>query len=184
LGVGLASWLGAGNGIFAGLAFGAVAGVAHLFAFGLDPLKRKGMEGVSEFEADRVARAIDAAEATVSEIMAGAKQIGDRQIEERVERMLGSVREVFRAVEDDPRDLTRARKFLGVYLVGARDATIKFGALYSKRRDPEARADYVALLEDLEASFRNHRQDLLEDTRTDLDVEIEVLRERLQREGV
>lgn len=179
LGAGLA-----GGGVVSGLIFGGAAAVAQLVAFGIDPLRRKGGDGASTFDTDRVARAIDEAEATVAEILTSARQIGDRQIEGRVERMTAAVREVFRTVEEDPRDLSRARKFLGVYLTGARDATTKFAQIYSRQRDPQAREDYVALLEDLEGSFRAHRDTLLRDDKTALDVEIEVLRERLHREGV
>ena len=184
LGVGIASYLSAGTGLLGAPVFAAVAAGAQLYAFGLDPMRKKGLDGVSDFETDRVARAIDDAEATVGQILAAAKRIGDRRIEGRVEDMLTSVRDVFRAVEDDPRDLTRARKFIGVYLRGARDATVKFADLYSRRQDQEARTQYEALLSDLEASFRNHRDQLLLDDRSDLDTEIEGLRERLQREGV
>ena len=183
-GVGLAAWLGAGYGLIPGIVFGAVAGAAHLFAFGLDPMKKKGMEGMSDFETNRVAEAIDSAEGVAAEILSVARRIGDRAIEGRVEQMLTTVREVFRTVEDDPRDLPRARKFLGVYLRGARDATIKYADLAGRSRDSEARDKYMALLDDMDRSFRNHRQELLEDNRSALDIEIEVLRERLQREGV
>jgi 5-bromo-4-chloroindolyl phosphate hydrolysis protein len=91
---------------------------------------------------------------------------------------------MFRTVEEDPRDLTGARKYLGVYLLGAKDATVKFADLYSRTRDEKARADYEALLDDLEKSFAARTQKMLLDDRSDLDVEIEVLRERLEREGV
>lgn len=182
LGVFLAGWLVSGQGLLGGVIFGALATLAHLFAFGLDPLAKKGLEGVDEFEVDRVARAIEKAEGTVAEITAAAARIGDRRLTERVEGFAERVREVFRVVEEDPRDLTRARKFLGVYLVGARDATTKFADLYSRERDEEARAEYEALLTDLEQSFDTHRADLLSEDKVDLDVEIEVLRERLQRE--
>jgi hypothetical protein len=90
---------------------------------------------------------------------------------------------MFRQVENDPRDLAAARKFLGVYLLGARDATIKFADLYSRNRDPQAREDYVALLDDLETNFATKTETLLLDDRTDLDVEISVLRDRLAREN-
>ena len=83
-----------------------------------------------------------------------------------------------------PRDLTGARKYLSVYLRGARDATVKFADLYGRTRDEDARRDYVALLDDLEANFSAQTEKLLTDNRTDLDIEIEVLRDRLAREGV
>ena len=91
---------------------------------------------------------------------------------------------LIRTVEEDPRDLTGARKYLSVYLLGARDATIKFADIYANTRDSQARDDYLALLDDLDKNFaaRTHKS-LLED-KTDLNIEIEVLRERLSREGV
>jgi hypothetical protein len=91
---------------------------------------------------------------------------------------------VFRAVEQDPRDLGRARTFLSVYLLGLRDATVKFADLWRRSGDAAARDKYEALLGDLESSFATHRAGLLEDNRSDLDVEIEVLRERLQQDGL
>jgi hypothetical protein len=87
-------------------------------------------------------------------------------------------------IERDPRDLSRARRFLSVYLVGLRDATVKFADLYGRTREAALKDKYEALVGDLEASFASHRQGLLEDNRSDLDVEIEVLRERLQQDGL
>lgn len=184
IGVFTAAWLGWGQPMISAGIFGALASGAHVFAFGLDPMKKKGIADFSEFDTDRAVRAIDKAEVTLAELHAAAERIGDRTLEARVERFGASVREVFRAVEDDPRDLTRARKFLGVYLTGAKDATVKFADLYSRNRSTEAREDYVALISDLEISFNAHREVLLLDDRQDLDIEIEVLRDRLQQEGL
>mgnify|MGYP002385889809 CR=1 FL=1 len=83
-----------------------------------------------------------------------------------------------------PRDLGKARAFLSVYLLGLRDATVKFADLYSRTRDPATLESYESLLADLETSFAKQRTHLLEDNRSDLDVEIEVLRERLQQDGL
>ena len=63
-------------------------------------------------------------------------------------------------------------------------AAIKFADLYAQTRDPRALADYEALLADLEASFSALAQRLHEGGRTDMDIEISVLRDRLAREGV
>jgi hypothetical protein len=182
--VALASTLGIGQGLFAALVFGAAAGLAHVAAFGLDPLRRKGMEGVDPHASDRVARAVDRGEALLRETADAAKRIGDRRLEGRLERLGDQAREVFRTVEEDPRDLARARTFLSVYLLGLRDATVTFADVYGRSRDGVVREKYEALLTDLETSFGAHRTLLLEDSRSDLDVEIEVLRERLQQDGL
>ena len=112
-----------------------MAGAAHLLAFGLDPMRKKGLEGVDEFATDRVARAIDQAEELVRQITDAAKRIGDRRLEGRIERLCDQAREVFRVVERDPRDLSRARTFLSVYLLGLRDATVKFADVWSRSQD-------------------------------------------------
>lgn len=182
--VALVGALSLGQGIIGGAIFGAVAGAAMIVAFGLDPMKKKGLEGVDAFATERVATAIDQAEALVRATTSAAARIGDRRLEGRIERLCAQAREVFRVVEQDPRDLGRARTFLNVYLVGLRDATVKFADLWGRSRDPQVLAKYEDLLGDLETSFIRHRTDLLEDNRSDLDVEIEVLRERLHQDGL
>ncbi|MCP5072242.1 MAG: hypothetical protein GY947_02970 [Rhodobacteraceae bacterium] len=184
IGVTLAAFGGVGLGIVYALIYGTLATAAHIASFGLDPMRNKGMEGYDEFETDRVAKAVEKAESLLKETLQAASRIGDRKLEGRVETFASSVRDVFRAVEEDPRDLTGARKFLTVYLRGARDATVKFADIYSRNKDTDARRDYEALLADLETSFNSQRDHMLLDDRSDLDVEIEVLRDRLKQEGL
>ncbi|MEM9549554.1 MAG: 5-bromo-4-chloroindolyl phosphate hydrolysis family protein [Pseudomonadota bacterium] len=171
-------------GLIAPLIFGGVAGALHIAAFGLDPMRDKGMEGIDAFEQNRVARVVDEAEEYLSEMHDAIARAEDRQLELRVERFQIAARELFRTVEEDPRDLTGARKYMTVYLMGARDATIKFADFYARSRDTKARTDYVALLDDLEQNFAARTAKMLNDDRSDLTVEIDVLRERLDREGV
>ena len=94
-----------------------------------------------------------------------------------------TARELFHQVEQDPGDLAAARRYLGVYLMGARDATVKFVDLYAQNRDPKVRAEYEALLTDLETNFASRTTALLSNNHSDLNVEIEVLRERLAFEN-
>lgn len=68
--------------------------------------------------------------------------------------------------------------------MGARDATIRFADIYSRSQDAQAQTDYGALLDDLSNNFARKTQKLLVDDRSDLNVEIEVLRDRLPHEGV
>jgi hypothetical protein len=163
----------------------AVLGFAlHLFAFGPDPLTDKGVDGVDRHQSDRVARAVDEAERHLAAMREAIGRTGDRTLEARVERFQATAREMFRTGENDPRDLVAARRYLGVYLLGARDATVRFAEFWTRSRDAGARADYEALLDDLQANFAARTRTLLTDDRNALDIEIEVLRERLQREGV
>jgi len=156
----------------------------HVAAFGIDPLKSKGMEGIDTFQQDRVARVVDEAEKMLAAMSDAIKRANDRGTAEQLAQFQRTARTLIRTVEEDPRDLTAARKYLSVYLRGARDATAKFADIYSRTQDAQARRDYLALLEDLDQNFAARtRKSLLED-RGDLTLEIDVLRERLSREGV
>jgi hypothetical protein len=183
-GLGLALAGIAGAGPLAAVIFGVLGAGLHSFAFGLDPLSDKGMEGVDTFQTDRVARAVAQAESHLSAMSDAIKRAGDRQAEARVERFQTTVREMLRTVEEDPRDLTAAKRFMGVYLMGARDATIKFADIYARSQDRSARSDYMMLLTDLEENFSAKTRKLLLDNNSDLEIEISVLRDRLSREGV
>jgi hypothetical protein len=158
--------------------------VLHVFAFGPDPLGDKGMEGIDVHAQDRAARAVGDAEVYLAAMRDAILRARDRTLEARVERFSATARAMFRQVEEDPRDLIASKKYLTVYLMGARDATAKFADLYAQGRDTTVRADYEALLDDLEKSFAAQTRALLSDNRDDLDIEIGVLRERLAREGI
>ncbi len=179
--LGLAS-LGAGPG--AAVLLGALGAVLHLGAFGPDPLRDKGMDGVDGFQTDRALRATAEAEKHLKDMAEAIRRSGDRALVDRVASFSANARALFRAVEDDPRRLSAARRYLGVYLTGARDATAKFADLYARTRDDTARREYAALLDDMEGRFALRRETLLGDDRQALDIEMEVLRERLAREGL
>ncbi len=183
IGIGLAAFTG-DSGMVGSILYGLAAAALHVAAFGIDPLKDKMIDGIDTFQQDRVARVVTEAEAYLAAMKVQVETMGDRPLESRVAAFQAEARKMIRTVEEDPRDLTGARKYLGVYLMGARDATVKFADLYKRTKDASARADYEALLSDLETNFTAMTAKLLQDGRTDMDIEIKVLRERLQQEGV
>lgn len=187
-GLALGGWGWADGATAAGLAapviFGLLGAGLHLAAFGLDPLRDKGVAGVDSYQSGRVARVVDEAERHLGAMAEAARATGDRALIGRVARFQDTARAMFRTIEADPRDLTAARRYLGVYLLGARDAAVKYADLRAVRDDPQARAAFIALLDDLEGNFAARTRSLLENDRSDLDIEIEVLRERLAREGL
>ena len=170
--------------VLAAVIYGIVAAGLHTAAFGLDPLRDKRMEGIDTFQQDRVAKVVDEAEAHLASMRDHIASIGDRHLDNRVEQFQAMARRMIRTVEEDPRDLTGARKFLGVYLMGARDAAAKFADLYKRQRDEDARSQFEALLSDLEQNFAARTDKMLLDDRSDMDIEIKVLRDRLQRDGL
>ena len=180
-GVALAGWT-LGLGVALAPVYGAIAAGLHLAAFGLDPLRDKGAEGIDQFQSDRVARAVDEAEKHLTAMKDAILRARDRGLEARVDRFAATARALFRQIESDPGDLTAARKYLSVYLMGARDATARFADIYARNRTTAARVEYEALLNDLETTFANRSRALLTNDHQDLDIEIQVLRDRLAYE--
>ncbi len=163
----------------------AVLGVAlHLGAFGLDPLRDKRAGGADDYQTDRVLRAVDGGEAHLAAMRASAAALGDPEVARRVEGFAATARRLFRQVEADPRELPASRRWLGVYLLGARDATEAYARLAARAPAPQAREDYLAFIDDLGHGFAQRTETLLLDDRADMDIEIDVLRDRLAREGV
>ncbi|MEI4485855.1 5-bromo-4-chloroindolyl phosphate hydrolysis family protein [Frigidibacter sp. MR17.14] len=167
-----------------GLLLGAIAMVLHAVAFGMDPLRDRRPEGIDAFQHDRVARALDEAERHLARMTRAVADLGDRTLTRRVAGFHDTARAMFARVAEDPRDLTAARRYLGVYLQGAADATEKLVQILRGGEDRAARAAYMDLLDDLEADYAARTEALIGNDRADLGVEIEVLRERLSREGL
>lgn len=172
-------------GAFAGAGLIGVAGLAlHWLAFGADPMRDKGMEGVDSFQQDRAAKMIEEGQAHLDQMKDAIRRSGERRLEARVAMFEATVHELFDQVREDPTELGAVRRYMGVYLMGARDATVKFADLYARSQDAQARAAYEEFLNDLENDFTARSRQLLEGDRSDLDIEMTVLRERLAREGV
>ncbi len=182
LGTALAAWR-VDPSLSAAILFGAVACALHIAAFGLDPMKSKGASNLGEMQADRVRRVVIEAEATLENMSKMLARLGDRDVDSAFAAFYQTAQALIQAVARNPRDLPSARKYLGVYLRGAQDATAKFVDLRGYSSDPLSRAAYCALLSDLDQNFAARARALFSDPR-DLTIEIEVLRERLQREGV
>lgn len=181
LGVGLLAALAWGLGPVAGGAYGILAGAVHCAAFGIDPLRAKGLAAARGGEAKRANEAIAEAEAMIEQTLAATRRLGDPTLAERVRALCASARPVLVQIEQDPRDLHRARRFLSITLTGARDATVKYARLGVE--DPELRTAFVSLLTQLETSFAKQRARLTADDRAELEIEIEVLSDRLRQDG-
>lgn len=181
LGVGVLAAGPWGLGPLAGATYGILAGAVHAAAFGIDPLRAKGLAAARGGDAKRATEALAEAEALIADTLAAARRLGDQGLADRVRALCAAARPVLVQIEQDPRDLHRARRFLSITLTGARDATVKYARLGVE--DPDLRAAFVSLLTQLETSFAKQSARLTADDRAELEIEIEVLSDRLRQDG-
>ncbi len=183
LGVAACGALG-GDGLASAALFGALAAGLHVVAFGPDPVRGKGLDGLEGEALDAAVTRIETARRLIAEMTAAADGLGDDALAKRVHALASDAEQVVARLERNPGEMRRARRFLAVYLVGARDATVAFAQVWAETGDAAAAERYRALLDDLSAQFARSRDALTETDRAALDVEIDVLRERLRVEGV
>ena len=185
LATGVTAWLGAGQPLVMAVAFGLAALLGCYLSYGFDPLAAKRFtdrDGVDV--TDRVLEALTQAEQSIAVIEQSTRNIRNAELNSRLRRIVALARRVLTMLEEDPRDLRRARKFLNVYLDGARQVTEGYAKTHTRAASPELEDNFRRVLATIEEVFQEQQQKLLETDVTDLDVQIEVLTTQLKREGV
>jgi 5-bromo-4-chloroindolyl phosphate hydrolysis protein len=117
-------------------------------------------------------------------IEAAARDIAVPEFGQRLARIINIGRGILQEIERDPRDASRARRFLNIYLDSAERVTTEYARSHRQLRSRPLEQNFRQLLIDMESTFEAQQRKLLENDLTSLDVEIEVLNARLKREGV
>ena len=185
LATGVTAWLGARYAPIMAGAFGLAALLGCYLNYGFDPRAAKRFtdsDGVDT--TDRVLEALAQAESAIASIEQATRDIRNAELNGRLRRITELARQILKLLEEDPRDLRRARKFLNVYLDGAKQVVEGYARTHPRVSAPELEDNFRRVLSTIEEVFQEQRQKLLETDVTDLDVRIEVLTTQLKREGV
>lgn len=178
---GALSYISSGQDWLAALAAGAFGMVAMIFANGVDPLRSKGFIDEPSRETERAYEALQKAEQKLNALKAHSEKL-NKNLQSRVNALSQSAQKMFRAIEARPSEFRQARRYLGIYLQGAEEATEQYLALPSPTAEQTQKFD--ALLFELTEGFNMNRERLESNHSLALDVEIDVLRERLASEGI
>ncbi|MFN3786293.1 MAG: 5-bromo-4-chloroindolyl phosphate hydrolysis family protein [Thiothrix sp.] len=152
--------------------------------YGLDPRRDKA-DGISiGVTIDEVLDALEAANVKIEAIEKARRKIPNPEFNARLQRITNKAREVLNSIEEDPTRLSRARKFLKVYLDGTQRVTESYARTYQDDKPVALETNFSRVLDSLEQTFNEQHNKLLEDKYFDLDVQIEVLETQLKREGI
>ncbi|MFZ1341693.1 5-bromo-4-chloroindolyl phosphate hydrolysis family protein [Thiothrix eikelboomii] len=183
---GVLAWLGADYGVLASIMMAAATFLGFALSYGLDPRRDKA-GGISlGVTVDEIIEAVDAAEIRIKSIEQARRAIRNPDYSQRLERITSQARQIITTIEEDPTRLSRARKFLKVYL----DGTEKVAQGYAKSQNNQQGTttnldtDFNRVLDSIEQTFQEQQTKLLENNNFDLDVQIAVLEQQLKREGV
>ena len=168
-----------------GVCFGLGALLGCYLVYGFDPRAAKRATDRYGLDAtDQVVQVLESAEKTIAAIEQAKRDMRNAELRSRLERITTLARQILKLLEEDPRDLRRARKFLTVYLEGAQQVTAGYVNTHPKVQSQELETNFRNVLISIEDVFKEQQQKLLENDVLDLDVKIEVLNRQLKREGV
>jgi hypothetical protein len=190
VGVGLlvGAWWGAATGPALALVLAAAGAIGCGLAYGLDPRRDKGLSPELARRAgvrtEQVIEALAEAEAKLGAIEQAAARLRNRELTERLQRIVRQARAVLGQIEQDPSDLRRARRFLVTYLDGTRDVVGKYAQAQDDLAATPLADNFRHVLETVERVFTEQQEVLKRNDSLDLEVQIEVLRTQLEREGV
>ena len=174
-----------GYGVLISTYFGACAFMGCRFVYGPDPRGDKGVvDSHGLDDTDRIVDALDTAQRDIAAIEQANRNILNPELSNRLRRIVAEGRQILLLIEENPRDLRRARKFLNVYLEGARRVAEGYARTHRHSPSAELEENFRRVLSTIEDVFREQHQKLLEHDVMDLDVQIEVLATQLKREGV
>ncbi|MCS7268651.1 MAG: 5-bromo-4-chloroindolyl phosphate hydrolysis family protein [Geminicoccaceae bacterium] len=169
--------------VYAGLTF-----LGCRLAYGADPrTDRHAVAAAADRAGMRPAEVLavlEEANGKIRGIEEAARVLRSRELRERIARIAELARAVLRELERDPRDISRARRFLATYLDGTRDVIAKFAEQQHEVEDSPLGENFRRLLETIERVFGEQLELLRRDDRLDLEVQLEVLETQLRREGV
>jgi hypothetical protein len=183
-GVFIAAKLGSGETLFASVLLGAIASLGCFLVYGVDPSRSAPDTPAVGVTSEEVLEILDEADQKIAAIETARARIHNVELKDRLKNIVGGVREIMGIVEEDPRDLRRARKFLRVYLDGAQRVTEGYADSHRYGENSELEENFRNVLTTIESVIGEQKQKLLENNLTELDVQIEVLQLQLEKEGV
>ncbi len=166
----------------AGVAIIAFAGMLMLYGF--DPHYEDHSKGQIGVTSDELIDALDEAEAKINSIEQSARKIDNIELSSRLNKVAQNTRGILDIIEDDPKDLRRARKFLKVYLDDAQKVAHKYSTAKHLQDNETLETNLSTVLGTIENVIEEQRQILLDDDVLELDVQIEVLQTQLKHEGI
>lgn len=181
---GLAAFLSLDHGVALSVVYAAVAMLGFHLLYGFEPLGQPRAFVTRDERARKVAAALAEAERKLIELEQAAKTIANPELKVRLRRIGVQGRSILNQIADRPTDLFRARKFLSVYLDGVKQVTDGYARTHRLADSRDLEQNFRNVLVTVEEVFEEQHQRLLKTDVLDLDVQIEVLKKQLEREGL
>jgi hypothetical protein len=180
LATGMTAWLGVGHHPAIAVVFALLALLGCYLTYGFDLKHGRHFPGIGK----QARLTLSHAERSIAAIEQASRDIEQPELADRLRRIAELASAILNRLQEDPQGLRRARKFLNVYLDGVKSIVEGYAKTHGLVIAPELDERFRRALITIEDAFREQQQRLLDSDLDDLDVQIEVLTQQLEREGI
>jgi len=175
----IASMFCVNNGLLSSIMLALATLVGFIFYYGLDPSEDK-IDGTLSKIAQDAIEVIDEVKDKLKELK--SFRYIDKNIQENFNTIIKEIDDIVKKVEDDPKILTKVRKFFKIYLTRLVEISGEFSKY--KNVDPKVEDRFKWLLEELKNTITEQKKLLEKKDLSGLDIQIEALTKQLKEEGV
>lgn len=156
--------------------------VGYYLVYGL-----KKQQTVVDFDAlpQATRKILEEATEDVERIQALGQQAGedDAVLRNAVDSVVAQSYKILSLLAKTPEDTGRARRFLSVYLNRIKEILEQYGRLKAHGRDDAFRDKILGVLNETDKAFKQKASNLLDDDVFKLDVQLDVLKDQINKEG-
>jgi len=156
-----------------------IATVGYYMFYGFDPKKDK-FENLGDVSAEFVLETIQEAKEKIAHIEIDMKNIKDTLLYEKLTVSVNKAQSILQTIQEDPKDIRVARKFLTVYIDGVEKVTDAYTGMDEKDITTQTKKKLHMLMDDVEVRFEQELQRLKNNNEFDLDVHIDVLQKQIK----
>jgi 5-bromo-4-chloroindolyl phosphate hydrolysis protein len=153
--------------------------IGFFLLYGFDPKEDK-LENLGDISASFVLETLQEANNKLSTIKQHKEKITDTYLEGKIEQALQKANHIIRTIQEDPKDIRVARKFLIVYIDGIANVTNAYTELEEKEITLETKKRLYTLMDEVDTRLDKELSRLKNNNAFDLDVHIDVLKAQLQ----
>jgi len=168
-----------GKTLFPSLFVGILTPLGFYLYYGFDPTKDK-LSSIDGISAQLVLDTIKEANQKLAAIRSDMKNIADESLQEALTVATQKADTILTTIQEDPKDIRVARKFLIVYIDGIAKVTNAYTQIDEKEISTKTKQKLYTLMEEVEQRFTAELQRLKENNHFDLDVHIDVLKEQIK----
>ena len=158
------------------LALIAIAG--WFLYYGTDPKADK-LKNLGDISAEFVLETIHEAQGKLDVIRAHMKQIHDTALHRKLSGAVTQAEQILQTIQEDPKDVRVARKFLTVYIDGIAKVTESYTQLDEAHIDDATQARLHTLMDEVQTRFDKELERLKGNNQFDLDVRIDTLKAQI-----